>query len=137
MRGRENGRLISIDIARNTKQCVAVLVVIAGTCVCWNVVHMCREVYAERLIEWESEQWWWRQCADMQFYEEVQGHMDKCDRLRVVDISQIHWTVVHDVMLSIWDSIILMDLHETFVASTLAAYRAVSKVTNEISCATP
>lgn len=87
MRGHEDGRTVSIDTFR---QCVSALIVIVGTYACWNVVQIYFEVYRERLVEWESEQWWWRQCADMQFYEEVQGHMDKCDRLWVVDISSIH-----------------------------------------------
>ena len=39
-------------------------------------LHMFRTVYAELHAKWTSDQWWWGQCTDMQFYEKVQAGSD-------------------------------------------------------------
>ena len=61
-------------------------------------LHMFRTVYAELHTKWTSDQWWWGQCTDMQFYEKVQAHMDICDQLQIVSESSLKWTAAQRVL---------------------------------------
>ena len=44
-----------------------------------------------------SDQWWWRQCSDMQFYEKMQEHMDICNELKVINRETLKWHAAQDV----------------------------------------
>ena len=59
----------------------AAALVLAAALAGWSAVRMFQDAYARRVAQWESDQWWWRQCTDMQFYEKMQAHMDICDNL--------------------------------------------------------
>jgi hypothetical protein len=64
---------------------------------CWSRTRMFVRAYAAHTAAWEHTQWWWRQCADMQFYERLQEHMDICDRLQVVPHAALKWHAAGDV----------------------------------------
>jgi hypothetical protein len=65
-------------------QALALLLVLACMRAAWVLARAFARAHAARVAAWESQQWWWRQCADMEFYERVQHHMDVCDNLEVV-----------------------------------------------------
>ena len=68
---------------------------------CWSRTRLFVRAYAEHLAAWEDNQWWWRQCNDMQFYERLQEHMDICDRLQVVPRDTVVWRAARDVARSV------------------------------------
>ena len=64
----------------------------------WSCLHAFRVAYAEQHAQWTTEQWWWGQCTDMEFYEKVQAHMDICDRLRVTPEASVKWAAARQVL---------------------------------------
>jgi hypothetical protein len=81
-------------------RCLSVALVVVCTDWVWGALHAYRVLYAELHAKWASDQWWWGQCTDMQFYEKVQEHMDICDRLQVVPESSIKWDAAAQVLRS-------------------------------------
>ena len=77
---------------------------VMATYTCWRWVRAFQAAYAKRQVQWESDQWWWKQCTDMQFYEKMQEHMDICDRLEVIPSSSLPWRAAQDTVVDFLDA---------------------------------
>ena len=100
-------------------QAGAAALVLLGTVACWSAVHKFQDAYTQRLARWETDQWWWRQCTDMQFYEKMQEHMDICDNLHVVAVHTIKWSAAADVVSGSVRALMLAP-HEALLSGGLA-----------------
>jgi hypothetical protein len=74
----------------------AVVFFLTVTYACWRWVRVFQATYASLLVKWETDQWWWQQCNDMDFYEKMQEHMAICDNLKVTPISTLPWRAALD-----------------------------------------
>jgi hypothetical protein len=87
-------------------QCAAALVVLNCMGTCFIAVRTYMRTHAAHLTAWKAQQWWWRQCSDIEFYERVQAHMEVCDNLKVVPHSSVWKLAAHDaateVLLTTW-----------------------------------
>ena len=69
----------------------AVLVLAASMIVAWSVVQEYRRAYESRTAAWTTNQWWWQQCNNMEFYEKIKEHMNICNSLEVILATSIKW----------------------------------------------
>lgn len=102
-----------VPAQQQAQQSAAVVIVLLGMCVCGAAARAFMHAHAARVAAWESDQWWWRQCADMEFYERVQDHMDVCDRLQIVSRDSLWGLAARDAA-----EALLTSLAETLTPSS-------------------
>ena len=83
---------------QNRGQVTAAAVLVASMYMCWSRTRMFCKAYAIRAEQMEKNEWWWRQCSDMQFYEKMQEHMDICNQLKVIPQHTVKWLAARDVL---------------------------------------
>lgn len=69
----------------------AILVFTAIMFIVWSFVQEYRRAYNVHVVGWEKNEWWWKQCNQMEFYEKMQEHVDICNKLRVTPRSRLKW----------------------------------------------